>query len=1015
MSADPFAHLHVHSHYSVLDGHGKPGAYAGKAAELGQPALAITDHGSIGGAYQHYKECKNVGIKPIIGIEAYIAPTSRLDRTSSSGFSGQGRYGHITLLATGSRGLRNLFKLQADAFTTGFYQKPRIDLESLAAHSEGLIVTTGCAAGHVATYLRADRPKVHAAYQFARDLKDIFQENLFVEIMDHGIDEPDLNDAELNRKLIELAERENIPLVATNDAHYCNPEDHDVQQALLCVSTRDVLSNPSRFKFNGTGFHLKNYDEMSHLGLPEKSLANTLVIADRVESYDEVFAHTLRMPRYSDDEGWDLDCAAHDGLHGRFDGELIPDVYVQRLDYELEVINSMGYPGYFLVEAKILKRARNEGIRIGPGRGSAGGSLVAYSLGITDLDPIAHGLLFERFLNPSRVSLPDIDIDVAEHQRPRFLELVAEEYGYDRVAIIGTYGTIAAKAALKDANRVMGGAYRDGEAYVSKVPPPKFGRSPSLDEYRGPEDEVVRLARRLEGTIRQKGQHAAGVIISPEPLEDLIPLWHPANQKIWVTENDMHELEALGFTKMDYLGLRNLGIIDDCLLRLRSDVDVPLPYLPEECNDPKTYELLASGNTLGVFQLDSPGMRGLLRLLRPNCFDDISAVLALYRPGPMGANSHTEFAHRKNKNGGRWSSQWAIHPELEEDLRPVLESTYGLIVFQEQVLAALNVVCGWSYAEAGLLFDAMRKKNHEKMAESKPSYMSNGRSKGYSSDALEALWETLVPFADYSFNRAHTAGYGLVAYWTAYLKANHPNEYMSALLSSVSDDPDRLHEYLQECERIGVKLLPPDINESGEGFTPTKEGVRYGLAAIRGVGEKAFQGIGRRRPYLSLGDFFNHVPSNCLNIGVVGALSKSGSLDGVCSSREALVDSVERLVTLAQATRKADPTQPLLVEPTYSVRRASISDGPKSRLYQGWEKDTLGVSLTRGNITIYASRTLQEADIRYIFRVIQSHPGNSLVTLDFGLTTLTGCATMSLTEKAREEFEALGKIKVEEN
>lgn len=656
---DEFVHLHTHSDHSILDGHGKPGAYARRAAELGQPALAITDHGTLAGAHRHWKECNAAGIKPIIGIEAYIAPGGRASRTASPGFSGSGKYGHITLLATGSAGLRNLYRLQADSYANGFYGKPRCDLESLAAHSDGLVVTTGCAGGHLATYLGKGtaEPDFDRAGKFARNLKDIFGENLFIEVMSHGIVEPDLNEPELNKLLVQFARDLSIPLVATNDAHYCSPEDHDVQQALLCVSTRDVLSNPNRFKFNGSGFHLKSSAEMHVVGLPQEALSNTLRIAERVGSYDDVFNHSLRMPKYSDDEGYDLMVEAENGLDSRlYAPHSIPAEYQQRLNYELDTINSMGYAGYFLVEAKILRKARDEGIRIGPGRGSAGGSLVAYSLGITDLDPIKHGLLFERFINPERVSLPDIDVDVDESKRPRFLELVAEEYGYDRVAIIGTQGTIGAKAALKDANRVLGGAFKTGEEYVRRLPGAKFGRSPGLDQYKGKEDEVVALARGLEGTIRSKGQHAAGVIISPEPLADLIPTWHPAGQKILVTENDMHEIEEQGYIKLDFLGLRNLGIIDACLERIGMDWE-ELPLVPEECADTKTYEMLARGENKGVFQLDSNLMRGMLMDVKPDEFVDLQAILAVGRPGPMSQNAHKIYAERKRSSGSEKDSR----------------------------------------------------------------------------------------------------------------------------------------------------------------------------------------------------------------------------------------------------------------------------------------------------------------------------------------------------------------------
>lgn len=1008
---DNFVHLHVHSHYSLLDGKGKPAEYAERAAALGQPALAITDHGSLSGAYQHWKECNRVGIKPIIGCEFYVAPTSRKDRTPIPGFGGSGKHAHLTVIATGSRGLRNLFKLQARAYSEGLYGRPRIDFELLDEHREGLLVLSGCAGSHISHYLRSGQ--LEQAEELACRLKESFPGRFFIEVMHHDIQAEDLDESLLNDALIELASRQNIPLVATNDAHYCLEEDSVVHEALLCIQTKSTLKSEKRFKFDGHGYHIRSRAEMEELPLPRAALDTTVYIADLVESYDEVFAHSLRMPSFSDDEGYDLDSNATSGLierNGVQSYETQP--YWDRLNYELEVITSMGYAGYFLVLEHIIREAKKRGIVIGPGRGSAGGSLVAYALGITDLDPLAHGLLFERFLNPSRVSLPDIDIDVAENDRPSLIELIRELYGAENVSVIGNFGTIGAKAALKDANRVLGGNFGAGSEYVSHLPPAKFGRSPGLDKYTGPKDEVFSLACGLEGLIRNQGQHAAGVIISPEPLAGLVPLWRPADQEQLVCGFDMHELEALGLVKMDFLGLRNLGVINDCmrLLRNSGSTDLSLPILPEACNDQRTYELLSRGESLGVFQLDSPGMRGLLRLLRPTEFDDISSVLALYRPGPMGANAHVEFANRKNRNGGRWDSSWAIHAELEEALKPVVESTYGLIVFQEQVLAALNVVCGWSYAEAGLLFDAMRKKKHDKMQETKPSYLESGAKKGYSPEALEALWDTLVPFADYSFNRAHTAGYGLIAYWTAFLKANYPAEYMSSLLSTVTDDPDRLQEYLEECVRLGLKVMPPDINVSGAGFTPVDGGIRFGLAAISGVGEKAFEAIESCRPYRDLRDFLDRAPMTALNSGVVAALAKSGALDSVTANREAVVATADTVVTLAGLKRDAAALgQPLLVDTGYvpSVGVVNVN------LRRGWELDTTGIGFSVARVIITPTRPLSELEFEFLRKMLDAHGGSQPVDLDLGRVVLRDIGRVDLTEKLKRAVESLPGVTIE--
>ncbi|OKI54534.1 hypothetical protein A6A27_31915 [Micromonospora sp. CB01531] len=826
----------------------------------------------------------------------------------------------------------------------------------------------------------------HQASVLADHYKQVFGERFLIEVMHHGIPFEDA----LNRDLLGLASRHSLKVVATNDSHYCDPHDSFVHSALLCVQTQSTLAKPV-FQFSGSGYHIASRAEMEAKPLPVEALDNTLMIVEMVESYDSVFERKLRFPAVELPDGWDeaeaLWALIEEGLESRL-GE-VPSDYWDQGRYEHKVICDMGYAPYFIPLHYIIKEAKKRGIPIGPGRGSAGGSLVAYALGITDLDPIVHRLIFERFLNPERKSLPDIDIDVDESRRDEFIQMVREMYGDEFVAQICTYGTIGAKNALKDANRVLGGTNEKGLWYSSQLPPAKFGRSPSLKEYTGPKDEVYELATGLEGTTRNEGIHAAAVVMSPVPLRDLLPLRRPGgdSSEPWVTGFDMHEVESLGLVKMDFLGLRNLGIIDECLrvLTVRGGEQLLLPCLPDECNDRATYELLSSGFTLGVFQLDSPGMRGLLRQLKPSRFDDISAVLALYRPGPMGANAHTEYARRKGSNAG-WKSEWAIHAELEEALKPALAQSYGLIVWQEQVLEVLKIVCGWSYAEAALLFDAMRKKNHAKMEATKPEYFASGKSQGYSEEALGELWGVLVPFADYSFNRAHSAGYGLVAYWTAYLKANYPVEYMSAVLSSVAEDPDKLPGYLEEVNRMGIPLLPPDINHSGVGFSPGPKGIHYGISAIKGVGEAVFNAVASKRPFSDLDDFFRRAPAKALNTGSLGALIASGTLDGLTPYREELWFAREALSGRATRDRQERRNgQKPLYRIAYGVGNSNLKSTEQR---QEWERTYLSTVLTRSRVDLIPTRALTEDELYWLRDLLLRNPGDHEIQLVIGRVRL---------------------------
>jgi DNA polymerase-3 subunit alpha len=911
--SDSFVHLHVHTEYSMLDGAARVADLVKEVARQEMPAIAMTDHGNVFGAFEFYKQAKNVGVKPIIGIEAYLAPESRYEKKrvqwASGGdddVSGGGAFTHMTILAENNQGLANLFRLSSLASLEGFYYKPRMDRELLSRYADGLIATTGCPGGEIQTRLRMGNYR--EALRAASDYRDIFgASNFYLELMDHGID----IENRVREDLLKLAKDLKLPLLATNDLHYTFAEDGAAHEALLCVQSGSTLADPKRFKFDNHEFYVKTAAQMRELfkDIPE-SCDNTLLIAERCNvtlREGENLLPQFEVPQGESEDSW-LRTLSHKGLVDRL-GDRVTTVHIQRLDYELDVMIKMGFPGYFLVVADLCSHAREVGIRVGPGRGSAAGSLVAYALGITGLDPLEHGLLFERFLNPERISMPDIDLDFDERRRSEMIRYATEKYGDDRVAQIITYGTIKSKQALKDATRVLGYPYAIGEKLTKALPPSVMGKDITLggvfdkdDPRHGEAGEfrtlydtdvdskrVVDLAKGLEGLKRQWGVHAAGVILSREPLLDVIPIHRREADGAIITQFDMGACEATGLLKMDFLGLRNLSVLDDALqnIKLNLGIDVVLEDLP--LADQKTFELLSRGDTLGVFQLDGGPMRALLRSMAPDSFADISAVIALYRPGPMGENAHNNYADRKN---GRKPVE-AIHPELREPLAEILGDTYGLIVYQEQVMAIAQKVAGFSLGRADLLRKAMGKKNKEILDKEYIPFEAGMKSNGFGDAAIKRLWEVLIPFSDYAFNRAHSAGYGVVSFWTAYLKANFPTEYMAALLTSVRDDKDKSALYLSECRRMGISVLPPDVNESNSEYTPRGKDIRFGLAAIRNVGEGVVASIKSAREakgaFTSFGDFLTKVDAQVCNKKTIESLIKAGAFDDLGHHRKALV------------------------------------------------------------------------------------------------------------------------------
>jgi DNA polymerase III subunit alpha len=930
--ADSFVHLHVHTEYSMLDGAAKIDDLFAEAARMGMPALATTDHGFVFGAYEFWKKAKKYGVKPIIGVEAYLTPgTSRRDRTrvrwgdgGEDDVSGTGAYTHMTLLASSTQGMHNLFRMASLASLEGQFYKPRMDRELLNTYADGLIATTGCPSGEVATKLRLGQ--YEAARESAAEFRDIFgAENFYCELMDHGLD----IERRVQQDLLRLARDLGLPLLATNDLHYTRAEDAQAHAVLLCVQSGSTLADPKRFRFDADDFYLKSPQEMRQVWreLPE-ACDNTLLVAERCQTeFSESvgkYMPNFPVPAGASEESWFVQ-EVEAGLHRRYPTG-ISDQVRRQANYEIEVITSKGYAGYFLVVADFIGWAKANGIRVGPGRGSGAGSMAAYAMGITDLDPLLHGLIFERFLNPERMSMPDFDVDFDERRRGEVIRYVTEKYGDDRVAQIVTYGTIKAKQALKDASRVLGYPFSMGERLTKAMPQAVMGKDipisgifdPEHPRYKEAEEfrqlhsadpevaRVVGTARGLENLKRQWGVHAAGVIMSSEPLLDVIPIMRREQDGQVITQFDYPSCEDLGLVKMDFLGLRNLTILDDALANLLLNGKSPVQVETLELTDPATYALLGRGDTLGVFQFDGTAMRSLLRLMQPDNFEDISAVGALYRPGPMGAGSHTNYALRKNGQ----QPITPIHPELAESLKEILDTTYGLIVYQEQVMAIAQRVAGYTLGKADLLRRAMGKKKRAVLDAEFVGFSQGMTDNGYSDVAIKTLWDILVPFSDYAFNKAHSAAYGLVSYWTAYLKANYPAEYMAAVLTSVRDDKDKSALYLNECRRMSIKVLPPDVNFSSANFTPVGQDIRFGLTAIRNVGANVVDAIVTARAqkgrFGSFEDFLRKVPAVVCNKRTIESLIKSGAFDSLGQGRKGLVAVHEIAVDAVVADKRQE-------------------------------------------------------------------------------------------------------------
>ena len=944
--ADSFVHLHTHTEYSILDGASRLDELIAASAADGQPALGITDHGNMYGVLDFYRKCSERGIKPIIGMEAYMAQNSRHERPprrgrvdDSGGDTDGGKlYYHLTLLATDNTGYKNLIKVASRAFMEGYYYKPRCDWETLSDHSAGLVATTGCLGGQVPQALLRGNPA--EALEKAARFQDIFgRDSYYVEMQDHGIPEQH----RINPQLLEIADRLGAPLLATNDSHYTHRSDAGAHDALLCVQTGSLLTDTDRLKFHGDNHYLKTSAEMRSLfsHIPQ-ACDSTLQIAERAEVQIEF--GTPRLPHFEVPDGFgsDREYLEHLTMSGARErwGDPLPAEVTKRLAYELEVINNMGFASYFLITWDLIAYARRNRIRVGPGRGSAAGCAVAYSLRITDLDPIRYDLLFERFLNPSRVSMPDIDMDFDSRHRDEVINYAAERYGREHVAQIITFGRIKARAAVRDAARVLGYPHSLGDRIAKAMPPLILGRDTPLrycfedseahhDGYLAATElrqmydtdtevaEVVDVARGIEGMRRQDGIHAAAVVITPEPLTEYMPIQrkpesgkNPEEAPI-VTQFEMHGVEDLGLLKMDFLGLRNLDVITDTveLIERTRGMTVDVDAIPLD-ND-ATFKMLQEGDTIGVFQLENPQVRSLVRSLAPTAFDDICALVALYRPGPMAANMHHDYADRKN---GRRAVRY-----FHDDATDILADTYGLMIYQESVMRVAQRFAGYSLAEADSLRKAMGKKIREAMAAEEEKFVAGVVAQGYEEGLGTELFKIIAQFADYAFNKSHSYGYGLVAYQTAYLKANYPVEYLASLLTSVKSKLENASVYLNECRLRGIEVQVPDINRSASDFTPVPHDnplgaangpgrIVYGLSAVRNVGEGVVERVITEReangPYGSFVEFVERVDLEVLNKRTIESLIKAGAFDSLDHPRKGLLNVHETIIDMTVRKRR---------------------------------------------------------------------------------------------------------------
>ncbi|HYA87969.1 MAG TPA: DNA polymerase III subunit alpha [Nitrospirota bacterium] len=997
-----FVHLHLHTEYSLLDGAISLDNLIKKAIDLKMPAVAVTDHGNLFSALDFYLKAMKAGIKPIIGCEIYVAPGSRFDKSAPAGQNEEASY-HLILLVRSKQGYKNLVKLVTSAYLEGFYYKPRIDKELLRQHSDGLIGLSACLGGEIPSLLTQNR--YEDAKKVALEYELIFgKDNFYLELQDNGIPEQE----HVNRELLKLTKDSGIPVVATNDCHYLDMEDHKAHDALLCIQTGKTVKDVNRLRFSSETFYMKTPEEMKKAFsyIPE-ALTNTVKIAERCNLELELGKYHL--PHFPVPEGYTRETfmaeLARKGLDKRFGeieavrgvGSIDKKTYRDRLEFEIQMIDKMGFAGYFLIVSDFIRYAKEHGIPVGPGRGSAAGSLVAYSLRITDLDPLPYNLLFERFLNPERISMPDIDVDFCQDRRDEVLKYVTEKYGQDHVTQIITYGTMLAKGVIRDVGRVLDIPYAECDRMAKLIPnklnitlKESLEQEPKLKEAMNKDAriaELMEIALLLEGQVRHASKHAAGVVISQEPLTEYLPLFKTPKDEI-TTQFDMKGVEKIGLVKFDFLGLRNLTVIRKAedninarLLKAPLEKTEPFSISRIPMDDAKTYELLGRGETAGIFQLESSGMRDIVIKMKPSVFEDLIALVALYRPGPLGSGMVDDFIKRKK---GFTKITYEL-PQLE----PILKDTYGVIVYQEQVMQISRTLAGYSLGDADLLRRAMGKKDPQVMAKEKVPFLKGAEKLGIDLKKAGAIFDLMAKFAEYGFNKSHSAAYALITYQTAYLKAHYPVEYMSALLTSEVQDTDKVVKYIHESRQMGVNILPPDVNESRWDFTvvdahdreniepgSTIGSIRFGLAAVKNVGISAIEAMIEAREskgaFASLADFCKKVDQRRVNRRVIEALIKCGAFDFTGARRAQMMDAIDMMMGQAAKHQEQEAVGQFSIFDSMSDQKdpqlPNVPEWKESQLLS-YEKESMGFYISghplatfQNDIKRYASVTTETLD-----------------------------------------------------
>ena len=962
--SSPFVHLHLHTQYSLLDGAIRFDDLIAKAKQYNMPAVAITDHGNMFGAAEFYLKCMKAGVKPIIGCELYLAPESRFSR-DAKGIS-DAAY-HLILLCENIQGYRNLSYLTSAGYKEGFYYRPRIDRELLSGHSEGLIAMSACLKGEVA--MQCGRGRMEDAVATARWYSELFPDRYYIELQENTIPEQDV----VNKRLLEVASELKLPLVATNDCHYLNREDARAHEVLLCIQTGKTMDDPTHMKFSVDEFYVKSPEEMARaFSYAPEAVSNTLTIAERCNLDLPLDGKTYYFPDFDPPEGQNHDdmlrVLATEGLKERMTSILAkyPDMtleqqqgYFDRLAIELDCIRDMKFPAYFLIVSDFIRWAKDKGIPVGPGRGSAAGSLVAYSIKITDLDPLPYNLLFERFLNPERISMPDIDVDFCQDRRSEVIQYMVEKYGRDRVCQIITFGTMGAKAAVRDVGRALNMTYGDVDRIAKLIPDDlkmtlskALQQEPQLKELSASDPQVKDLldtALCLEGLTRHASTHAAAVVVAPDQLEKFLPIYKDQKTGSINTQYSMKYVELVGLVKFDFLGLKNLTVIDNAVKLVRAGKDAQFDITTLRDDDQASYDLISDGNTTGVFQLESSGMKDMLIKLKPSCFEDVIAACALYRPGPLGSGMVDDFIDRKH---GRKEVVYDL-PLLE----PILKDTYGVIVYQEQVMQISRSLAGYSLGQADLLRRAMGKKDDKEMSRQKGLFLEGAKANKLDAKKSEAIFDLMHKFAEYGFNKSHSAAYALIAYQTAYLKAHYPVEFMAALLTCDMDSTDKVVKNISDCRGQGIEVLPPDINSSGLSFTVVGTSMRFGLGAVKNVGSGAIEAILEMRtegPFKSLYDFCERVDLRRVNKRVIESLIKCGAFDSTGATRSAQMEGLETASSYGQKIQEEKASAQVSLFGTEEVSRGNGNGGMKLPNTPEWhdkeklafEKEALGFLIT---------------------------------------------------------------------